>query len=299
MTGCQVAVVRPLPGAFDAHRITRTPACAVNSAGNRALQQPRRSHPHQTTQRPFRIAGRRVDQNAAHSRVFIGEVDALPQGRRAISAVERELADYSVSERMQQHELGFHILRVDFPAPGLGVDIPIHLDETLMMEGPMFGVPAVQLVTVKHQEYAFPANDDRGKPVLPFSRDKLPPLVGILRRGRKQAAVADERSGFSQLVQQGDPAEAVANNRFIGACRMTSDQEVDLWHTLLTAVPVAIDHLAGHDLILAAALQRLPSSAISRRVHAAWHEAVAGAVGRLTASTTGVEGAAVVQPGRP
>ena len=44
-------------------------------------------------------------------------------------------------------------------------------------------------------------------------------------------------------------------------------------------------------------LQRLSSSAISRRVHAAWHEAVADAPGRLTASATGVKDAAVVQPG--
>lgn len=43
-------------------------------------------------------------------------------------------------------------------------------------------------------------------------------------------------------------------------------------------------------------LQRLPSSTVRRRVHAVWHEAVAGALGGLTASSTGVEGAAVVQP---
>jgi hypothetical protein len=48
-----------------------------------------------------------------------------------------------------------------------------------------------------------------------------------------------------------------------------------------------------------AASQRVPSSANSRRIHAPWHEADAGAPGRLTGSTTGVEGAAVVQSGCP
>jgi hypothetical protein len=41
-----------------------------------------------------------------------------------------------------------------------------------------------------------------------------------------------------------------------------------------------------------AAMPRLPSSAISRRLHAAWHEEVAGELGQQTASTTGVAGAA-------
>ena len=45
-------------------------------------------------------------------------------------------------------------------------------------------------------------------------------------------------------------------------------------------------------------MQRLPSSTISRRLHALWHEADADALGRATGSTTGVEGAADVQPSR-
>ena len=44
--------------------------------------------------------------------------------------------------------------------------------------------------------------------------------------------------------------------------------------------------------------QRMPSSAISRRLHAFWHEADADALGRVTGSTTGVEGTADVQPSR-
>lgn len=46
-----------------------------------------------------------------------------------------------------------------------------------------------------------------------------------------------------------------------------------------------------------AALQRLPSSASSYRVHAARPEAVAGTLCRLTASTTGVESTAVIWRG--
>lgn len=44
-------------------------------------------------------------------------------------------------------------------------------------------------------------------------------------------------------------------------------------------------------------LQRLLSSAISRQLHAAWHEAAAHVPVRLTALTTGADGAAVAQLG--
>jgi hypothetical protein len=46
-------------------------------------------------------------------------------------------------------------------------------------------------------------------------------------------------------------------------------------------------------------MQRVPSLAVSRRVHDTWHEAVAGAPSCVTPSMTGVDGAAVVQHGRP
>lgn len=48
-----------------------------------------------------------------------------------------------------------------------------------------------------------------------------------------------------------------------------------------------------------AASQRVPSSAGSYRIHAAWHEAAGGTPTRLMALTTGVEGAAVIRASCP
>src|SRR5450830_291402 len=45
--------------------------------------------------------------------------------------------------------------------------------------------------------------------------------------------------------------------------------------------------------------QRLPSVAAGSWVHGAWHEAVIGLPGSAEASMTGIEGAAVIQLGRP
>jgi hypothetical protein len=47
------------------------------------------------------------------------------------------------------------------------------------------------------------------------------------------------------------------------------------------------------------ALQRLPSVAAGSWVHGAWHEAVIGLPCSAAASMTGIEGAAVIQLGRP
>ena len=45
--------------------------------------------------------------------------------------------------------------------------------------------------------------------------------------------------------------------------------------------------------------QRVPSVAAWSWVHGAWHETVIGLPGIATASMTGIEGAAVIQLGRP
>jgi hypothetical protein len=47
------------------------------------------------------------------------------------------------------------------------------------------------------------------------------------------------------------------------------------------------------------AVQRLRSVAAGSWVHGAWHEAVIGSPGGAASSMTGIEGAAVIQRGRP
>jgi len=46
-------------------------------------------------------------------------------------------------------------------------------------------------------------------------------------------------------------------------------------------------------------MQRLPSVEPGSWVHSAWHEAVNGSLSAAAGSMTGIEGAAVIQRGRP
>ena len=84
-----------------------------------------------------------------------------------------------------------------------------------------------------------------------------------------------------------------ANNKSIPGDRLLSDSELPL----VKEVRMSETSLKQPDR--RAALQRLPSSEAGNWVHGAWHEAVIGSAGSEATGMTGIEGAAVIQLGRP
>lgn len=70
-------------------------------------------------------------------------------------------------------------------------------------------------------------------------------------------------------------------------------QEAGGWSVAIDTLPLSRTEC------WASAMQRSPSVAIGNRVHGTWHEAVIGLRDSATASTTGVEGAEVIQRDRP
>src|SRR5258708_5472309 len=155
---------RPVTWRLDADRIVRAPA----SPSEGILEQPRQTiGPRlfdEAAERAFRISGGRVDQQAVHRQLFVGQiaVQTFPERRRPVSAGEGQLLDQRMRERVDHHEARIDVPGAQHPGGPTRVEIGDHRADTPGRLGAAH--PLLDRVGIDLDENPFSAHVDRGKP---------------------------------------------------------------------------------------------------------------------------------------